>query len=125
MTRPKIRPATATDFLAFFGHPPKNTIKAIVVDIDGKVIGMGGIERHRGFYVAFSDISDDLRARKVVLMKAARAVIDLVKQCPLPVVTIQNTEEKTSRNFLTHLGFVPTEEPEVFLWPGSQQQHHT
>lgn len=116
MTKPKIRPARLGDFLAFYGHSPKNTVRAIVVENAGQVIGFGGVERHPGMYVAFSDITDELRARKVVLMKAARATMDLVKQCRLPVVTIQDVNEKTSCNFLIHLGFVPTEEPEVFLW---------
>ncbi len=113
------------DFLAFYGHPPKNTLRAIVVEHQGKVIGFGGVERHPGLYVAFSDISDDLRAMRKTLLKAAKATIELVKQCRLPVVTIQNLEESTSQNFLIHLGFIPTVEPEVFLWPGLQQQHHT
>lgn len=112
------------DFLAYYGHPPKNTLKAIAVEHEGKLIGFGGVERHPGLYVAFSDISDELRARRKTLMQAAKATIDLVRQCRLPVVTIQNLEEPTSQNFLTHLGFVPTPEPEVYLWPGSQQQHH-
>jgi hypothetical protein len=116
MTKPKIRPARLSDFLAFYGHPPKNTLKAIVVEVDGKVIGFGGVERHPGMYVAFSDISEQLQSMPVLLMKAAKATIELVKQCNRPVVTIQAAELATSYNFLIHLGFVPTEEPEVFLW---------
>lgn len=125
MTKPEIRPARLSDFLAFYGHPPKNTVKAVVVEVGGRILGFGGVERHPGMYVAFSDITEELQTRKVALMRAARATIDLVRQCRLPVVTIQAAELPTSHNFLIHLGFVPTEEPEVYLWPGSQLQPRT
>lgn len=118
MKRPELKPATASDFISFYGSPPKNTVRAIVCVLDGRVLGVAGIERHHGFYVAFSDISTEMRSYKKTILSAGIRLVEMIRQCSLPVVSIQNLEEKTSRNFLTRLGFVPTEEPEVFLWHG-------
>ena len=118
MTRPDIRPGRPADWLAFYGEPPKRTVRPIVADLDGKILGVAGLERQHGFYVAFSDISDDMRKHKTAMLRAGKMLVDMIKECRLPVVGIQNKDEPTSINFLTHLGFVPTEEPEVLVWPG-------
>lgn len=118
MTRVELRPATRADWEAFYGEPPQHTVKAIVADADGEILGVAGLEKHQGFYVAFSDIGDKMRKHKKAILKAGKELVNLINASRLPVVAIQNEAEPTAYGFLTHLGFTPTEEPGVLIWLG-------
>ena len=121
MTKVKIRPASLGEWLAFYGEQPKHTVKAIVAEADGEILGVAGLEKHPGFYVAFSDIGDKMRKHKKAILKAGKELVKLIDDCRLPVVSIQNEAEPTSFGFLTHLGFTPTEEPGVLVWPNENR----
>ena len=78
---PIIRPATRADIEAFSDMPGKPTIKAIVGDLDGRIIGIGGVALIAGRWIAFCDLTPDARKYKMTLARAAiRFIRDLKEQ---------------------------------------------
>jgi hypothetical protein len=78
------RPATLSDFRNFYGINPDRTLRAIVVETDEGVVGIGGYWLQNEAAVAFSDIKDCMNKRHIVL--AAHHLADFLKQTGLRIV---------------------------------------
>ena len=71
MAKVTVRPATRADIAAFSDLADKPTLRAWVGELDGRLIGMGGFAFVQGRWVAFSDLTEEARAHKMTLMRAA------------------------------------------------------
>ncbi len=124
MTKPSLRNATIEDYETFYGHKPKVTIRAVVAELDGKVVGIGGIAYYKNQMVAFSEIRDDLRKYPVFIMKAAKRIAKLLDKHGKSAVAIACPKEGNSQAMLERVGFTKissTEEQETYQWLSRQQ----
>ena len=122
MTSPKpiIRTATLEDLNQFYGDArPSASMRAIVVDIDGKIAGVAGLSYHDGQMTAFSKMDDMLRDYPVTIMKAGKRFIRLIESHGRNVMAIASVDEPGSDRFLERLGFTfvgEIEQGRVYQW---------
>lgn len=103
MTAPEIRPATARDFVAFYGAPPATTVRAYVADLDGDILGIAGISFHGSLLIAFSDIKPEMRKFPITIMRGARKVLDMTRA---PILAYPDPDIEGAPRLLERLGFV-------------------
>lgn len=115
---PLIRPATQDDLAAFPHMKNAVSIRALVAELDGKPVGIGGlIYRRNGNVEAFSEMKDEMRAFPKTIVKAARQLTVLFADTG--AVALANPKEKHSRKLLEHLGFEPLDERVgTYRWRG-------
>ena len=100
----------------YYGRIPVS-MKAWIVRDGDKVLGVFGIEYHKGFRVAFSEIKE-FRPKLIVSM--AWFLVQEISLCKTPVFAVRDKALKTSDRFLRHLGFAPFND-EVYVWRKPQQ----
>ena len=103
-----IRPATRADIEAYSERPQSQTIRAIVGDLDGKIIGIGGLAIVRGRYYAFLDLRDEARDYKMHIMRGAMRILSQAKQSGVRFIFAEaDQNECKSDAWLRRLGFKP------------------
>lgn len=120
-----LRPATAADWISFYGEPPKHSFQGLVAEQDGKPVGMTGIQFQKPYPVAFGNMTDPMRPFKQSIWKAARWMIRLMAEHGRPVIVIANPNEPTAPAMLTRMGFrhVGTSpDGEVYQWRKPQSR---
>tara|TARA_R110000850_G_scaffold269167_2_gene401004 strand:- start:3076 stop:3462 length:387 start_codon:yes stop_codon:yes gene_type:complete len=123
--RPIIRNATTADIVAFYGEAPSFAIRALVADLDGEIIAIGGLAYHPNRMLAFSDMKEPMRDYPILIYKSAKKVIKLIEKYGGGVVAVASDSESNSNEFLKRLGFIEAGEfknMEVYSWIHSQQQ---
>ena len=113
-----MRIATAADIENFYGGPPLYSMRAVVAELDGKIIAIGGTYRIGLDIFAFSDMHDEMRGRKRDMVRMVKLGLPLLAKYTR-VAAFASPKEPTSRNFLQALGFEPfgqNEKGEVFIW---------
>jgi hypothetical protein len=71
-----VRAATRADIDGFSDLASKPSIRGIVGEVDGRVIGMGGLALSRGRWFAFCDLTPEARAHhKVAIVRAAKRIV--------------------------------------------------
>lgn len=119
MSRVIIRPATLSDFVAFRGEPPLWRTRAWVGELDGKVIGMGGVAypKDSKMPVIWAEFGSDAYRHGKTLFKSAQAFMRNVSEPQVACVADHTIE--ASRRFAERLGFRPTgqfsDDGEVFI----------
>lgn len=105
-SRPIIRPATREDIEAFSSVPDKPTMKAFVGELDGKIIGIGGLAFSQGRWFVFCDLTEEARRYKVSIAKTARRVMDEAREMGIQFVyaDVDETEPNALR-WQKSLGF--------------------
>ena len=99
----------------FYGHLPKQTVRAKVVIRGEEILGVVGTYLDQGMTILFSDYTDELRAHyKVALLKSARAALSTTDP-RFPVISQADPAIPGSGKLLQHLGFEPLVE-EIYLW---------
>ena len=119
-SEPVLRPATAGDVADFFGKPQAKTVQAVVMELDGRVIGIGGLAYEGDKLVAFGDFKPEALKYKRMVVKGARMVRDMVAKARAPVFTVADDKYPGSAKLLLRLGFdqvEPDGRQEVFKWP--------
>lgn len=120
-----LRPGTAADWLSYYGTPPKYSAKTLVADLDGKVIGITGIEYRRKLLYAFGDMGPEMRSYRKALVKAGHWLIEQMSKAGAPVVAVANPSEPTAPAMFIHMGFVhlgQTADGEVYQWRKPQSR---
>jgi hypothetical protein len=106
MTRPKIRHATAADLDAFYGeNRPRVSQRAIVVELDGEILGVAALNYFDGQMTAISEMRDELQAYPVTIMKAARMFAEILDKHGAGVLAVASNEIPRSAQFLERVGF--------------------
>lgn len=102
------RVATLEDAKQFFdGYPPVR-LRGFVAELNGEVIGIGGVYYHGGVPVAFSDLKPEIRKHKKILAKGCRILCKFFEELNVPVYALANQSEPTAPYLLAKLGFKPT-----------------
>ena len=99
------RAATAKDVKTYFGEPQRGTMRAIVAEMDGELVGIIGVVRKGPIGKFFCDISSELQPhlRSITILRAIKAGMELVKQYRGPVISI--AEHAEGCRILNRLGF--------------------
>ncbi len=99
------RTATAEDIRRYFGCSQRGTLRAIVAEMDGELVGVIGVVREGEIGKLFCDISDKLQPhlQSITILRAIKATMELVKRYRGPVVAI--AEHAEGCRILNRLGF--------------------
>jgi N-acetylglutamate synthase-like GNAT family acetyltransferase len=117
MSRVVLRPARAEDFAALVPDPLPWRIKAVAAEVDGKVVGIGGLVYRPDGVWASVVIADEGRRYKVALYRAAKQVLaDARKSKIRKVFAVAEAGRHGAEAFLLRLGFEPVEGSDVFVW---------
>ena len=106
--------AIAADIERYYGEMPRQTLQAIVIEMDGEPVAIVGLARERDRFVAFSEYKPELEPylKTMPVLRAVKAAQKLIFSAPLPVVVCNTTNPK----LLERLGFIPVQ-PGVHLCP--------
>ena len=97
-----VRRATRGDFQAYYGRPPPMTLRGLVAASSTGILGFGGYYRKDGVAVVFSDNRPHMSKRDIV--RGARELMGLVRECGLPAVANVGHAGDAA---LRHYGFEP------------------
>lgn len=105
-----VRPATAADMDAFYGHEANRpSITAIVGELDGKIIACGGFAHQKGILEAFCDLEPEARDLPVQLIRETRKLIRGMGAKGKMIYATADRREPSHEHFLRLLGFKPVE----------------
>lgn len=102
-----VRYATKEDIDRWFQQAAPGTMRAVVVEDGGQLLGVAGLVRMGDHIQCFSSILDRLRPHKRALVKAARLVQQMVHEVNGPVFAVCSSSEPTAPGLLRALGFQP------------------
>lgn len=114
-----IRPASKVDIDAFSALPNKPTTKALVGEVDGTIIGLGGLALRKGRYFAFCDISSQDAApyRLHIARAAIRFLAEARAQGIRYIYATASLDEPLAPKWLARLGFRPDpRHPHLYRW---------
>ena len=111
-----VRPLTSWDILNWYGSSRKETIKGYAAEMNGKLIGIGGVAFHPNYAEAFSEIKPEFMQNKKALVKAAKKVRELFKGLGYPILAVPDDSHPNAAKFLEYLGF--EEHEGVYIWRG-------
>jgi hypothetical protein len=92
------------DIIAFKGENYNDSIRGLVVELDGEIIGIAGVMQGQCLQ-AFSSISDTMRKYPKSLVKAAIYFRSILSKYEAPVYAIANPDESNSKGYLEYVGF--------------------
>ena len=98
-------PATREILESYYGEPREHTTKAVVAVDDGKVVGVAGISRIEGKWVAFMSATDEARKHKKEFVRGIRAFRKLLNGMNRPVYADADPKINGSDLLLRHAGF--------------------
>lgn len=106
MIKPVIRPATRDDVKSFAPDKLAPTVRAMVMDLDGEIVGIAGIALLNSRWRAFCDMHEAARPYKFRIARAAaRFFADLRREGIRYIYAECDEEEPRSLQWLTSLGF--------------------
>lgn len=90
----------------YYGEPPKDTYKSIVVVDDGKPLAIAGLKILDNKLIAFLAVKEDFRKHKSFKRIIAKGCKEWLRLLPnLPVYAICDKNIKGADVLLSHLGF--------------------
>ena len=98
-------------------------MKVLVAELDGKIVGLGGLIFQGRMVGAFSVIRDELRPYKKTIYRGALMLAEMAKGCG--AVALADKDEPHSKELLQRLGFASLGETQFGEMFGWQQQHHS
>ena len=109
MAKLVVRPATAEDIATFSGNlPNRPTVRAVVGEIDGRIVGMGGFARTNARWIAFCDLTPEVRPYKMTIMRTALRLLCEARRDGIRFVYADaDLNEPRSLAWLARLGFEP------------------
>ena len=121
MTKCNVRPATREDIEAFSPVRNKPTIRALCLEVDGKIIGLAGYAFVKGRYFGFCDLDDEARQYKMHIARAAKRFLKAARDEGIKFIYAEaDPEERGAVRWLTSLGFeVDPRTTYLFRWKGS------
>ena len=105
---PILRRATREDIEKFSPLPNKPTILAWVGELDGEIIGIGGLAYSKGRWFAFCDLKEEARKHKMTIARAARKTMNEARNLGIRFVYADmDKNEPMARKWFERLGFEP------------------
>jgi len=102
------RHATTADAKAYYGISAPFSFRGYVAELEGELVGIGGIYYQAGVPVAFSEMRPAMRAHRKAIAKACRMLTQFFNQLGGPVYAVACPTEPTAPYLLAKLGFKPT-----------------
>lgn len=90
----------------FYGEPPKETFKSLIVMDGDRPVGVAGLEVNTNKVIAFTDISKELREHKSfkrMIVKVYRRWLEILPN--IPVYAQADPKIEGSEKLLEHAGF--------------------
>jgi hypothetical protein len=115
-----LRPATLADVMRFYGEPQQVTLQAVVMEVEGEIVGIGGLAYDGDKLRAFGDLKPAAFEHKHTIARAARMIAGMAGRACGPVFTAADPQYAESPKLLRRLGFKPfghDGDKEVFKWP--------
>lgn len=117
------RPATAADVDRYYGARPRQTVKAMILTLDGNPAAIVGLANEGSYWKLFSEYKPEFKRylQSMATLRAIKKVILMIGDCRLPVVAVTQPNEPDSPRLLERLGFVfhnESEEGSVYEWRG-------
>jgi hypothetical protein len=100
---PDLRPATAHDVAAFTNGKMTMTCQAIVADLDGEIIGIGGVYFTGAHVVAFSDFKKKMLDYPFTMARAVKMIMKIVQE--RPCIAIADKRHASAFDLLQRCGF--------------------
>lgn len=106
--------ASAADVDALYAGRPRETLRALVIRVDGEPAGIIGLAQEPDRFRAFSEVRDALcpHLTRMPVLRAIKAFMKWVETSRVPVYALSE-----GTGLLERLGFVRTQ-GEEFRWPG-------
>jgi hypothetical protein len=118
--RVTLRPTVAGDLPDLIALPLPHRIRAITAEVDGDVIGIGGIGyRPDGTVIAFVQMSDEARKYPVAIHRAGLMAMKMIRATRVPLVVAESQDGNPAAvPWLLRLGFRPIEinGAKAFVW---------
>ena len=114
-----IRAATRQDVIDMIGQTFPEAMRAFVLEDQGELLAIGGV-RHTSPLMVFSDIKPGIKRSPRAIVDLAHRITGILGSYSSPIFAIADTDEPTSENFLSYLGFehsYTSPQGEVFQWP--------
>jgi hypothetical protein len=103
---PIIRPATREDIKAYAPDKLAPTIRALCMELDGRIIAIAGVWRVGSRWRAFADLPEEARQYKFRIARAARRFFEELRRDGIAYVYAEMDEtEPRSCDWLASLGF--------------------
>lgn len=112
MTR--VRYATPADILAFYGEAPRPSMQAVVLEVDGAVLGVGGLYTEAGRIIGFSDFKPEAANYKLSIIRGAKMILELMRKKRRPIYAVRDESIDTAPGFLAYLGF--EQDGDYYVW---------
>lgn len=111
-----LRPSTAEDWKQLRPETLPCRIRAITAEIDGKLLGIGGIGyRPEGTIVAFAVVTDEGRRYPAAVHRAGLAAMKMIQELGLPrVIADAQPGNPAAERWLIRLGFEKM--GDTFVW---------
>lgn len=100
----QIRYATEDDLRHWFNGAVPSTMRAVVVENDGRLVGIGGVARQEDHLQAFSKVTDELRPHKVTIGRVCVMVRRMLDEMAC-VWAVCSQDEPTAPALLEWAGF--------------------
>lgn len=123
-----LRPATAADFERFTGNTPPYRCRAWTGELDGKILGMGGIcyPPNTVVPVMWADFSDEGRRYALTLHRAGLQVMARFVAQHRRLTCVADQTVPAAPRWLKRLGFIPTgmhcDHGEVYVYDRDRHQ---
>ena len=114
-----LRSATQDDFLAMFGHGPKWRVRALAAEIDGKLVGLGGLGLMMPgeTWCAFMRATDAFRARPMALHRAGLRMVAEARRLGIRrLVALAEPGIEPAERWLARFGFRPEKIDGAIVW---------
>ena len=106
MPKMTVRPANRWDIEAFSDLANKPTVKALVGEIDGEIVAIGGLAFVKGRWFGFCDLRQKARPHKITIARAARRILVDARGIGARFVYAEaDPREPGAQRWLTSLGF--------------------
>ena len=85
----------------------KKSVRAIACMDDERLLGVAGVNYDKGYQLVFSNISEELKSKPRMMIKAWNILKAMIEERKLPAIAQCDMSIPKSELFLLHLGFEP------------------
>ncbi len=113
------RYATADDLKRFYGHPPEQTLQAVVILLGDDPVAVIGLAYGKDCATMFSDTKPQILPfiKKMTVLRAIKFAMNLADACGRDVYAIR----KEGTDILPRIGFQHFD-GDTYKWPFSQRR---
>lgn len=100
----KVRPIREDDLIEMHGELFKESMRGIAVEDGDDLVAIAGVI-HGSVFQCFSSMTEQLRRSPKNIVRAGRALQDLLNQYTVPVYALTDPEQPAHARFLEWMGF--------------------